>query len=170
MYQEHSAHISGVSQIRFSHDDEYLFTIGQDGTMFIFRIASKAERVHIDRDNQLSDEILITKSDIAERQNIITDLSRQIDEIKLEHEYQLRLKDMNYGDKLKGVTEEYSEKIESEKIITTDLRLSKDQDEIDFTSVLEGLKAGQFNNFHVSSFVFTGNLTCRPLRSNIIRR
>lgn len=141
-------------QIRYSYDDEYLFTVGQDGTMFVFRIASKAERVHIDPENQASDEVLITKSDLAERQNIITDLSRQIDEIKLEHEYQLRLKDMNYGDKLKEVTEEFSEKIENEKIITTDLRLSKDQDEIDYTASLQTLKAQQFNDYHVRPLLF----------------
>jgi hypothetical protein len=130
----------------------------------MFRI-SDGTKTENQKEEQLNEEVevLITKSDLSDRQNVILDYIRQIDEIKLEHEYQLRLKDMNYGDKLKEATEMFSNMIEKEKIVTTDLRMTKDQDEIDFEASIQGMKAENFKVFHVHLYVVanTNELECR---------
>lgn len=56
------------TQIKLSHDDQYLFSAGEDGSLFIFRTQDKEARgLKRDRDISYAEEILITKSDLEEK-------------------------------------------------------------------------------------------------------
>ena len=46
---------------------------------------------------------------------IMAELKTRVDELKMEHEYQLRLKDMTYNDNLKELTEKFLQEMESLK-------------------------------------------------------
>lgn len=51
-----------------SYDDQYLFSTGNDGSLFIFRVQDKDARgLKRDRDLSYAEEILITKSDLEEK-------------------------------------------------------------------------------------------------------
>ena len=51
-----------------SYDDQYLFSAGDDGSMFVFRVQDKDARgLKRDRDLSYAEEILITKSDLEEK-------------------------------------------------------------------------------------------------------
>lgn len=43
------------------------------------------------------------------------ELKTRVDELKMENDYQLRLKDMNYSDKIKELTEKFIQEMESLK-------------------------------------------------------
>ncbi len=45
----------------------------------------------------------------------MSELKTRVDELKMENEYQLRLKDMNYGEKIKELTDNFLQEIESLK-------------------------------------------------------
>jgi len=45
----------------------------------------------------------------------MTDLKTRVDELKLENDYQLRLKDMNYNEKIKELTEKFIQEMEALK-------------------------------------------------------
>jgi WD40 repeat protein len=43
-YQEHQAHAAAITKIRVSYDDQYLFSVSEDGTLFKFKISDKEGR------------------------------------------------------------------------------------------------------------------------------
>ena len=51
-----------------SHDDQFLISVGEDGTMFTFRIIDKEGRMmKRERESNYAEEILITRSDLEEK-------------------------------------------------------------------------------------------------------
>lgn len=54
--------------MRMSYDDQYLFTVSEDASLFIFKAVDKEGR-GLKRDKELgyAEEILITKSDLEEK-------------------------------------------------------------------------------------------------------
>ncbi len=47
--------------------------------------------------------------------SMMAELKTRVDELKMENEYQLRLKDMNYNEKIKELTEKFIQEMESLK-------------------------------------------------------
>ena len=45
----------------------------------------------------------------------MSELRTRVEELKMENEYQLRLKDMNYNEKIKDLTDKFIQEIESLK-------------------------------------------------------
>jgi hypothetical protein len=52
-----------------------------------------------------AEEILVTKADLEEKLNAIAELKNKVEELQLHNEYQSRLREMNYQEKLRDVTE-----------------------------------------------------------------
>lgn len=53
---------------------------------------------HVIRNEQ---EILVTRSNLEDKNTLMVELKNKVDELALHNEYQLRLKDMNYSEKIK---------------------------------------------------------------------
>ena len=55
-------------QMRMSYDDQYLFTVSEDASLFIFKAVDKEGRgMKRDKEVGYAEEILITKSDLEEK-------------------------------------------------------------------------------------------------------
>ncbi|KAK5665187.1 hypothetical protein QVD99_008034 [Batrachochytrium dendrobatidis] len=149
-YQEHQAHSAPITKMRVSYDDQFLFSTSEDGCVYMFRIADKDERNGLKKEKAIlfADEILITKSDLEEKTVLMAELQRNLDELKLEHEYQLRLKDMNFNEKLKEITEKYSQEIEALKISTSMLRTEKEKEDVKHQEYLQSIKSRQVQELH----------------------
>ena len=80
----------------------------------------------------------------------MTELQRNLDELKLEHEYQLRLKDMTFNEKIKELTEKFAQEIEALKISTSVLRTEKEKEDVNHQEQLQNLKSHQVQELHVS--------------------
>ena len=81
------------------------------------------------------------------------ELRSRVEELMMENEYQLRLKDLNFNDKIREVTEKFSQEIESLKITATVLRTDKEKEEQRHTEELEEEKerhAGEIAVCHCS--------------------
>lgn len=72
----------------------------------------------------------MTKSDLEEKNSTMAELKTRVEELKMENEYQLRLKDMNFNEKIKEVTEKFMQEIEALKITSTVLRTDKEKEEV----------------------------------------
>ncbi|KAJ3163963.1 Cilia- and flagella-associated protein 57 [Geranomyces variabilis] len=130
-FQEHVAHGGAVTMMRVSYDDQYLFTVSEDGILYSFAISEKEERgLKKERLNLYADEVLITKSDLEEKTIQASELARSLEELQIEHEYQLRLRDMNFNEKLKEMTERFMDQLDMLKKTTSSLRLDKEKLEI----------------------------------------
>ncbi|XP_053172243.1 cilia- and flagella-associated protein 57 [Scomber japonicus] len=114
MYQ---AHCGPVSKMAITFDDHFLLTASEDGCLSMWKIMDKEGRVL--RSNKLiihTEEILITKSDLEEKTQNMLELKMRLEELQMENEYQLRLRDMNYNEKMKELSDKFTQQIESLKI------------------------------------------------------
>jgi len=114
--------------MRISYDDQYLFTVSDDACLFIHKLTDKEGRSKRDRDVPYAEEILITRSDLEEKNTIMSELKTRVEELKMENEYQLRLKDMNYNEKIKELTEKFIQEMESLKTKNQVLKTDKDKE------------------------------------------
>ena len=102
--------------MKITYDDQYLITVSEDSSIILWKIQDKEGRgVKRDKDFGYAEEILITKSDLEEKNSMMAELKTRCEELKMENGYQLRLKDMNYNEKIKELTEKFIQEMESLK-------------------------------------------------------
>ena len=79
-----------------------------------------------------AEEILVTRSDLEEQASQRNDLKQKVEELTLQNEYQLRLKDMNHQEKVKELTEKFTQEIDAEKARYDMLLQEKNDQEIEY--------------------------------------
>ena len=43
-FAEHQAHTGSISKLRLSYDDQYLFSAGEDGCLYVYKVTDKEDR------------------------------------------------------------------------------------------------------------------------------
>ncbi|XP_030630638.1 cilia- and flagella-associated protein 57 [Chanos chanos] len=130
-WTEHQAHSAPVTKMVITFDDQFLLTASEDGCLFIWRIIDKeGQGLKRDKDIVFSEEILITKSDLVEKNQIIADLKTRVEELQMNNEYQLRLKGITYNDQIKELTEKFTLEMESLKTKIQVLKMEREKQEI----------------------------------------
>eukprot|EP00741_Cyanophora_paradoxa_P020094 tig00021234_g19395.t1 len=117
-YQEYQCHSGPVSRLRISFDDMFLFCASDDSTLYIFDIRDKEGRARGGREKEMlpyAEEILVTKSDLEEKTALMQELKTKVEELTMQNEYQLRLKDLNYNEKIKEITEKFTQELEADR-------------------------------------------------------
>ncbi|XP_029504163.1 cilia- and flagella-associated protein 57 [Oncorhynchus nerka] len=133
---EYQAHSGAVTKMVITFDDQYLLTVSEDCCLLIWKIIDKEGRgLKRDKDITYAEEILITKSDLEEKNQIMMELKTRVEELKMENEYQLRLKDMNYNEKIKDLSEKFVQEIESLKTKNQVLKTEKEKQEMSHLEV-----------------------------------
>ncbi|XP_078485320.1 cilia- and flagella-associated protein 57 [Ciona intestinalis] len=128
-WAEHQAHASQITKMKITYDDQFLITVSEDACLMIWRVSDKEGRgVKHDREVPYAEEILITKSDLEEKNQSMSELKTRVEELKMENEYQLRLKDMNYNEKIKELTEKFIQEMESLKTKNQVLKTEKEKE------------------------------------------
>lgn len=117
-FKEYQALSGPVTRLDLSFDDTHLFVAGRDGALMVFDVREPEGRVaRRDRDGGAppSEEILVTRSDLEDRQNQMSELRNKVVELKSQTDYQLHLKDMEHTEKIKEVTDKYMQQVEQDK-------------------------------------------------------
>ncbi|XP_074640882.1 cilia- and flagella-associated protein 57-like [Tubulanus polymorphus] len=129
-WQEHQGHSSTVIKMKITYDDQYLISVAEDASISLWKIQDKEGR-GLKRDKEVgwAEEILITKTDLEEKNAMMSEYKTRVEELKMENEYQLRLKDMNYNEKIKELTEKFIQEMESLKTKNQVLKTDKDKEE-----------------------------------------
>ncbi|KAI9144944.1 WD40-repeat-containing domain protein [Paraphysoderma sedebokerense] len=129
--QEHQAHGVPVTKLRISFDDRYLFSACEDGFIYIYRITDRDTKNTRGQPLEVTfaEEVLVTKTDLEEKNSSIIELKNRMEELKIEHDYQIRLKDMHLQEKMKELTTELAKVIESLRLQTAVLRAEKDKED-----------------------------------------
>ncbi|ELK31134.1 WD repeat-containing protein 65 [Myotis davidii] len=83
-----------------------------------------------EREVGFAEEVLVTKTDMEEKAQVMLELKTRVEELKMENEYQLRLKDMNYSEKIKELTDKFIQEMESLKTKNQVLRTEKDKQDV----------------------------------------
>jgi chromosome segregation ATPase len=130
-------HAAAVSRLRLSQHDAFLFSAGDDGCLAIFDVrerdaASKAGKRKPELQMPWAEEVLVTKSDLEEKQQSMVELQAKVDELTLQNEYQLRLKDMNYQERIKEITDKFQTELLESKAHFEKLKEQKQEMELEF--------------------------------------
>ncbi|CAM9162267.1 unnamed protein product [Pylaiella littoralis] len=108
-----------VSCMVLNHDGSLLFVGGEDGVLAMYCVADDrraAEKKARERDAvEYMEEILVTKTDIKIQSKQMQGLKNAVDELILNNEYQLRLKDMNYKEKTREITDKFTVEVEMDR-------------------------------------------------------
>ncbi|XP_029362494.1 cilia- and flagella-associated protein 57 isoform X2 [Echeneis naucrates] len=109
----YQAHCAPVTKMVITYDDQFLLTVSEDGCLFMWRIVDKEGR-GLKSNKQIihTEEILVTKSDLEERTQNMLELKMRLEELQMENEYQLRLKDMHYNEKIKELSDILNQQIQ----------------------------------------------------------
>ncbi|XP_059358383.1 cilia- and flagella-associated protein 57 isoform X1 [Carassius carassius] len=109
---EYQAHAGPVTKMVITFDDQFLITVSEDSCLFIWKIIDK-EGQGLKREKELiyAEEILITKSDLEEKNKIMLDLNARVTELQEENKYQLSLRDIEYKEKINELTEKCIQQI-----------------------------------------------------------
>jgi cilia- and flagella-associated protein 57 len=115
-YLEYQAHSAAISRVRLTHDEQYLFSAGDDGCLCIFDL-KKTVPSKRDKDAALghADEILVTRAFLDDKQAVLLDLERKVEELTGRIDFQLRNRDGYHKEKMAELQEKYSEEIETER-------------------------------------------------------
>ncbi|CAM9245094.1 unnamed protein product [Scytosiphon promiscuus] len=118
-FQEYGCLSLPVSCMVLNHDGSLLFVGGEDGVLAMYCVADDpkaAERKARERDAvEYMEEILVTKTDIKIQSKQMQGLKNAVDELMLNNEYQLRLKDMNYKEKTREITDKFTVEVEMDR-------------------------------------------------------
>ncbi|XP_037639358.1 cilia- and flagella-associated protein 57 [Sebastes umbrosus] len=113
MYQ---AHCGPITKMAITLDDQFLLTASEDGCLLMWKVIDKEGRgLKSNRKIIHTEEILVTKSDLEEKNQNMLELKMRLEELQMENEYQLRLKDMSYNEKMKELSDKFTQQIESLK-------------------------------------------------------
>jgi len=128
-YTEHFGHSMQITKMKITFDDQFLITVSEDACLLIWKISDKEGRgIKHDKETPYAEEILITKSDLEEKNQLMSELKTRVEELKMENEYQLRLKDMNYNEKIKELTEKFIQEMENLKTKNQVLKTEKEKE------------------------------------------
>ncbi|XP_042364189.1 cilia- and flagella-associated protein 57 [Plectropomus leopardus] len=127
MYQAHSG---PVTKMVITYDDQFLLTVSEDGCLLMWKVIDKEGRgLKSNRQIIHTEEILVTKSDLEEKTQNMLELKMRLEELQMENEYQLRLKDMNYNEKMKEVSDKFTQQIESLKTMQQAMKTDMERQE-----------------------------------------
>ncbi|XP_063431022.1 cilia- and flagella-associated protein 57-like [Mytilus galloprovincialis] len=130
-WEEKPGHGMAITKMKITYDDQFLVTVSEDACVMLWKLRDQEARGVSKRDKDIgwTEEILITKSDLEDKNNQMAELKQRVQELQTENEYQLRLKDMSYNEKIKELTEKFIEEMEALKTKNQVLKTEKDKEE-----------------------------------------
>ena len=133
-FQEFQCHSAAITRMAINHDDSMLFCVGEDGILAILDVRDKDGKTgKRDKDAIVfAEEVLITKSDLEEKKTRMAELETQVNELTLQNDYQLQLKDLNLNEKIKDITEKFTNELENDKVKFDQLLQEKNEQELDY--------------------------------------
>ncbi|XP_054576786.1 cilia- and flagella-associated protein 57 isoform X2 [Eptesicus fuscus] len=130
-FNDYQAHGGPITKMLLTFDDQFLLTVSEDGCLFTWKVFDKDGRgIKREREVGFAEEVLVTKTDMEEKAQVMLELKTRVEELKMENEYQLRLKDMNYSEKIKELTDKFIQEMESLKTKNQVLRTEKEKQDI----------------------------------------
>ncbi|XP_038268117.1 cilia- and flagella-associated protein 57 isoform X1 [Dermochelys coriacea] len=143
-FNEYQGHAGPVTKMSITCDDQFLLTVSEDGCLLIWKVYDKEWRgLKREKEVGYADEVLITKTDMEEKTQVMLELKTRVEELKMENEYQLRLKDMDYNEKMKELTEKFIQEMESLKTKNQVLKAEKEKQELQYREQLSELMEKQ---------------------------
>ncbi|NXT29628.1 CFA57 protein, partial [Syrrhaptes paradoxus] len=130
-FNEYQAHAGAVTKMSITSDDLFLITASEDGSIFVWKVYDKGGGIlKWEKEVDYAEEVLILRSDIEEKSQAMLNLQIRVKELQIENDYQLRLKDMCFNEKIKELEENFTQEIDSLKTKHQILQAEKEKQEL----------------------------------------
>jgi len=103
-------HSGPINRIVKSWDDSYIFTAGEDGMLGIVEIRDR-DGGKTKKDTKYSEEILISGADWEEKNNTIGELQAKVQELKSDHEYEQKKKEIEFNNTLREQAKNFNNEL-----------------------------------------------------------
>ncbi|KAG5833516.1 hypothetical protein ANANG_G00276740 [Anguilla anguilla] len=110
---EFKGHAGAITRMAVTFDDQFLLTISEDGSLLIWKIIWNRYGLMRDKKMCYLEEILITKSDLEDKNCSMQELNARVQVLNTEKQYQLRLMEMEHKRHFKKMTDEFTQQIEA---------------------------------------------------------
>lgn len=150
-FQDHFVHSSIVSKLCLTADEHTLFSVGEDGCLIENNVNIIESSLKEPTSSTFASEVLVTRTDWQERIQTIQDMRSRVEELKLENEYQLRLRDMNFSEKVKEMTDRNSRDVDDMNTAIVVAQSNSDRAMKQYTAERKKLKDQWSTILHVSS-------------------
>ncbi|KAM3621734.1 uncharacterized protein V6R79_015290 [Siganus canaliculatus] len=148
-------HCSPVTKMAVTFDEQFLLSASEDGCLLMWRIVDREGRgLKSNRQIIHTEEILVTKSDLDEKIQKMLDLKMRLEEMQMEKEYQLRLKDICNKEKMKELSDQFMQQIESLKTVQQAMKTEMEKQERELVGRIEENTAAhsrELNDLELSS-------------------
>ncbi len=123
-FDEYSCVSSQITRLMVTVDETFVIAVDDVGCIIVFEIKDKQDRYsrlnptaapELTELDDWNDDILITLNELEEIGNFTSELQTKVEELRLHNEYQLKLKEMNYSEKIKEITDKFIQELEQAK-------------------------------------------------------
>lgn len=130
-----------IIRLSMAANDTLLLIGGEDGSIVMAEVREKdGLRIVSRRDKETvvyADEVLITRADLEEKRNRMAELEAQVNELTLQSEYQMRLKDLNVNETIKEIQDTLNREIDNERAKFELLMHEKNAQEVEYEEKLK---------------------------------
>jgi WD40 repeat protein len=122
-FVEYQCLANHTTMMRMTPDEMFLFMTDEAGTVVVFELRDRQKQftrnpgalTALAVSPFWTDEALVTRSELEDKTVLIKELRTKVDELKVHIEYQLKLKEMNYSEKIKEVTDKFIQELDQAK-------------------------------------------------------
>jgi cilia- and flagella-associated protein 57 len=123
-FDDYPCSASQITRMRLTSDENFVVTVDEQGLMCLLELHGRQDRFQRTSANaypelltnpEWGDEVLVTKVELDDYSTTAQELKTKVGELKLNNEYQLKLKDMNYAEKIKETTDKFIQELEIAK-------------------------------------------------------
>ena len=153
-YVEYACMSTPITRLRITADDRVLIATDETGCVVAFDVKDRSDTSVSTKDLKSlsvvqrvgehimpwSEEVLITRSDLEEKNTSMAENRAKVEELQLHNEYQLRLRDMSYSEKVKEIQEKFMQDVEQEKNKYELLREEKNDMQMEFEERLKQME------------------------------
>lgn len=124
-FQEYPCMGSPITRMRLTPDNSFLAVADETGCLIIFDLSDRFKATaalaaggppgsfHPDEAvGDWTDDVLVTRADLEDRKLLVLELNAKVDELKLQNDYRLRLKEMSYTEAIKELSDKFNHELE----------------------------------------------------------
>nr|CCA14945.1 conserved unknown protein putative [Albugo laibachii Nc14] len=173
-YSEYRCHDRAITRLRLSCDSKYLFSVSQDGVLAVFTTqecsarSTKTDSSNTSRANPtgltaastvlFAEEILITKSELEEKQQVMMELKAKVDELTHHNDYQLRSKEISCQESLQDMKHRLSAELAQDKQRCADIKLDQRQMEREYEKKMQEIQRQQQQERQEMEVMYEGKI------------
>eukprot|EP01064_Diplonema_japonicum_P011612 TRINITY_DN1900_c3_g1_i2.p1 TRINITY_DN1900_c3_g1~~TRINITY_DN1900_c3_g1_i2.p1 ORF type:complete len:1214 (+),score=235.47 TRINITY_DN1900_c3_g1_i2:41-3643(+) len=128
------AHSGPITRSALTFDESVLFTVGDDCTLYCYDVRDKDGRT-AKREITYAEEILISKTDLEDKNDDIGSQRAKVEDLKLDMEYQAQKHDIQHIKEMKTMEDEHREQSERQYQKFEHLLALKNEQELEFTEI-----------------------------------